>query len=116
VKAAKNLAETFRAHDGDRITTVAAAKAAVRKPAETQVELEWNRTLEASKRWQDQDRYNEFIARLEHRLEMERADAAQLGLILAAREAIVPGTGWSRDEQDKAFTTALKRARKAWFR
>ena len=115
-RAAKNLAKTFTTHDGDRITTVAAAKALVRKPAETQVELEWNRTLEASKRWQDQDSYAAFIARMEHRLEAERKDAGEIGLILAAREAIVPGHGWSREDQDKAFDKTLKRTRKAYFR
>jgi len=116
VKAAKNLAEPFRTWDGDRVTTVAAAKALVRKPAETQVELEWNRTMEAARRWENSDRYNEFIARVEHRLEGERKDAEAIGLILAAREAIVPGTGWSRADQDKAFADALKRNRRAWFK
>jgi len=116
VKAAKNLAEPFRCWDGDRITTVAAAKAVVRRPAETQVELEWNKTLEASKRWEDQDRYADFIARMEHRLEMERADAVQLSYILIAREAAAPGTGWSQAAQDKALADALKRNRKAWFK
>jgi len=116
VKAAKNLAEPFRAWDGDRITTVAAAKAAVRRPAETQVELEWNKTLEASSRWEDQESYQAFIARMERRLEMERADAVQLSYILIAREAAAPGTGWSRADQDKAFADALKRNRRAWFK
>lgn len=115
-KAAKNLAEPFRTHDGDRITTVAAAKAIVRRPAETQVELEWNRTLEASSRWEDQENYQAFIARMERRLEMERADAVQASFILIAREAAAPGTGWSQEAQDKALADALKRNRRSWFK
>jgi hypothetical protein len=116
VKAAKNLAETFRTWDGDRITTVAAAKALVRKLAETQVELEWNQTLEASRRWVNPDLYNEFIARAEVSLACDRKDAEALGLILADREVTAPGTGWSRADQDKALADALKRHRRAWFR
>lgn len=116
IKAAKNLAEAFRTHDGDRITTVAAAKAVVRRPAETQVALEWSRTLEGSRRWDDQDRYAEFIARTERRLELEEADARDIGIILAARETAAPGTGWSQEDQRDARTAALKRNRRTWFK
>jgi len=118
VKAAKSLAETFRTHDGDRIATVAAAKAIVRKPAETQAELEWHQSEDARKRFALHDRQDlaDRIARIEHRLEMERADAVQLSYILIAREAAAPGTGWSQADQDKALADALKRNRRSWFR
>jgi len=114
--AAKNLAEPFRTWDGDRITTVAAAKGVVRRPAETQAELEWNLQDSARARWQDQESYDAFIARLRHRLEMEQADAVRLSFILIEREAAAPGTGWSQEAQDKALADALKRNRRIWFK
>lgn len=116
IKAMKELAEPFRTWDNDRITTVAAAKGIIRRPAETQVELEWNQTEQAAKRWQDRESYEAFIARMKHRLEMERADAARMSLILIEREFALAGSGWSQADQDKAFTTALKRNRSIWFK
>lgn len=113
--AVKNLAETFRAHDGDRVKTVAAAKALVRKPAETEVELEWYRTEKASKEWNDPERYAEFIARMERRLFLERQDAQQLNQILLDREYQLPGSGWTVKEWDKSVQAAARRTRKACF-
>jgi hypothetical protein len=114
--AVKNLDRPFRTHDGDKVTTVAAAKAVVRKAAESQVELEWSRSEDAIKRWGgDQERLNEYIARAERRLAAERADAAEVNEILIAREAAAPGTGWTREDADKAVAGAVKRTRKAYF-
>jgi hypothetical protein len=114
--AVKNLDRPFRTHDRDKVTTVAAAKAVVRKAAESQVELEWSRSEDARKRWGgDQERLNEYIARAELRLAAERADAAEVNEILIAREAAAPGTGWTREDADKAIAGAVKRTRKAYF-
>jgi hypothetical protein len=120
-KAVKNLtgAETAR-FEGmaryDRPTTVAAAKALVRQPAETRIELEWNRTTEASSRWSDPQQYAQFIARMEGRLAEEQCMAEVADDILFAREAAASGTGWTREDSDKAVASAVKRARSAYFK
>jgi hypothetical protein len=115
--AVKNLAEPFITHDGDKVTTVAAAKALVRKAAETAVELEWYKTSEdARKPWKDMpERLAEFIARAEARLAAEMADARAVNKVLIAREIAVPGTGWFQAGSDEAVHRTVKRARKAYF-
>jgi hypothetical protein len=117
-KAVKELAQPFVTYDRERVTTVAAAKAVIRKPAETQVELEWHRSEDARKRFALHDRQDlaDRIARIEHRLEMERADAVQVSYILIDREFASSGTGWSQADQDKAVAATLKRARREYFR
>lgn len=112
----KNLAEPFITWDRDRITTVAAAKGVVRKPAETAVELEWNKTSEAAAKWAGmEDRYAGFIARMENRLAMEQQDAAVVNLILIGREVLLPGSGWTQAEADKSVAATARRTRKAYF-
>lgn len=115
--ALKNLAKPFEAHDGDRVTTVAAAKALVRKPAETAVELEWYKTSESAReQWKGMpERLAEFIARAERRLAAEQAEAAEVNEILVAREATAPGSGWTQADADKAIAAATKRTSKACF-
>jgi hypothetical protein len=115
--AVKNLTGPFITHDGDRITTVAALKAVVRKPAETVVEIEYYKTSEdASEAYKDMpERLAEYIARAEARLEGEKADMNRACEILAAREAAAPGSGWSQADIDKAVAAAVKRTRKAYF-
>ena len=115
--ALKNLAEVFRTHDGERITTVAALKGVVRKPAETVVEIEWYETSAlAREAWNGmEDRLAQFIARAKGRLEGEEEDMRQACAILAAREAAAPGSGWTEEEADKAVASATRRARKAYF-
>lgn len=118
--AVKNLTREesaqLSAAAGERVTTVAAAKALVRQPAETMAELEWNRSDEASSRWDDKTRYADFIARMEQRLARETNAAERAAEILAEREAAVPGTGQTREESDAAFTRKLRAARREWFR
>jgi hypothetical protein len=119
--ALKNLAEAETARFGgmdryDRPKTVAAARALVRKPAETMVELEWNRTAEAAARWSDQDQYRQFIRNLEGRLARETADAEVAAQVLADREDALPGSGQARAESDTAYARKLKAERAAWFR
>lgn len=113
--AVKNLDRPFRTYDGDRITTVAAAKGVVRRPAETAVELEWNKSEGSRNRWSDLEHYAEFIARMEDRLAKEQADAAQVLLILIGREVILPGSGWTMEEADKSVAATAQRTRKAYF-
>jgi hypothetical protein len=126
-RAVKNLTEAetaqFTMMDRyDRPKTVAAAKALVRQPHETRVELEWNRSAEAKARWVSPDsglgeeRYSQFIANLESRLAEETLAAELADEILFAREAATPGTGWTRDDSDKAAAATVKRTRQAYFR
>lgn len=100
---------------GERVTTVAAAKAIVREAAEAQVELEWNRTEEAGARWQDPERHAEFTARLEERLAEKQHAAALAVEILSAREITAPGSGWSRADAAKSVDGTVKRTRRAYF-
>jgi hypothetical protein len=115
--AVKNLAdyESFRDHDGDRVTTVAAAKDAVRKPAGTAVELEWYRSDAAARGFGDPETLRNVILNVTERLAGEKADMERAYGILLAREAAVPGTGWTRKDADKAVASAARRARKAYF-
>jgi hypothetical protein len=116
-KFVKNLRpdEIFRTHDGERIETVAAAKALVRKPAETEIELEWNRSEGAAIRSSYPERQVNMIASIEARLGAEGNDAGRANEILMIREAAAPGTGWTQADADKAVASAAKRAHKAWF-
>lgn len=115
--AVKNLAEPFKTSDGERITTVAALKAVVRKPAETAVEIEWYETsVRAREAWKDMpERLAKYIARTKERLPGEQADAEAAVAILTAREAAAPGSGWTQEEAGKAVASATRRASKAYF-
>jgi hypothetical protein len=114
--AVKNLAEPFLASDGDVITTVAAAKAAVRKAAETAVELDWHKSEDGRSKWKGmEDRYNGFLLRMARRLAGEQADATALNEILINREAAAPGTGWTYVEFAKSVRATTARTRKAYF-
>lgn len=114
-KALKSLAEPFRTQDGDLVATVAAAKAVVRRPAETQAQLEWSRTDEAAARWSDPADGRAFTARLEQRLARETDDAEVAARLLAGREADLPGSGQAREESDRSFAAKLKSERRAYF-
>lgn len=118
--AVKNLTDSeaamLREATGERVTTVAAAKAVARQAAETAVELEWSRSQDARRKWAGmEDRLAAYIARAEARLEAERAAAELASEILVAREAAAPGTGWTREDADRAVLGATKRTRKAYF-
>lgn len=114
-RAAKNLAEPFETHDGERVTTVAAAKTVVRKPAETAVELEWYRSGDAGRRFSDPESLQRVVRSVTERLEGEKADMRRACEILLSREAAAPGTGWTQEEAGKAVASAAKRARRAYF-
>lgn len=116
-KYAKQLRddEVFRTSDRDRVTTVAACKALVRRPAETAVELEWCASEDGKARFSDEESRQRFIRNVTARLEGEKADAAEANRVLLAREESAPGTGWTQADADKAVASAVKRTRKAYF-
>lgn len=124
-KYAKRLRpdEVFRqdAGKGLRVETVAACKTLARQPAETLARLEWRRSTEGRSQWADpesgldEECYARLIAGIEERLAVEQADAEKADDVLFAREAAVPGTGWTREESDRAYAAALKRARRDYF-
>lgn len=107
--------EVFRASTGDRIETVAAAKAVFRKPYETAVELEYERTPAGAARWSEPESNARCIAYMEEKLVGETADAQRAHEILLAREEAAPGTGWTQADADRAAASAAKRTRKAYF-
>lgn len=126
VLAVKNLSageqEQFsHLHRYDRPQTVTAAKALVRKAAETAVELEWLRSGDAIRayNWEDAAQAAEALGRrtanVTGNLEAEMVTARIANKILIAREIAVPGTGWFQADADKAVAAAVKRARKAYF-
>jgi len=115
-RALKNLtgAEQFRTrYNGDRVETVAACKALIRKAIETQVEAEWTSTDEYAKVYTDQEMAARHRANIASNLEQEVADAGQAASILMEREQRNPGSGASMDEIAKIRTNAERNARKA---
>jgi hypothetical protein len=114
--AVKELDVPFTASDGDKVKTVSEAKRLVREAAETAVELDWHRSDDGRSKWKGmEERYPEFLLRVERRLARRQADAVKLNNILVEREILVPGSGWTWADSDKAVAAAVKRARKAYF-
>lgn len=120
----KAFAELPGIERSDVPTTVAAAKAIVRQPAETKAELDWYESGAAAKRmteangWMDADMVRETVARrIANRREwlVRETEAAELAVfILAKREAARPGSGQTREDSAKSQANAAKRAAKSY--
>jgi hypothetical protein len=99
----------------ERVTTVSAAKAIVRKAAETAVELEFITSEDGKDRWAGmEDRYAAYAERARLRLAEETGAALAADRILFARESRQAGTGWTPAESAKSVAGTTKRTRKGY--
>jgi hypothetical protein len=116
-QAAKRLteAEQFKTTGryGERVETVAACKALIRKASQALAELEWTRA-NGSRVWTDPEALARVTSNREDNLAEATVDAKHAEAVLLARESRHEGHGATMEAIEKMKATALKNARMAW--